>query len=241
MPGTTYRYAVNNIMEALKLSFPDAEIQTNQVLFWVRTVENLIRKRHLKTTPTGAYLVSFSNVPVLLDGIRKYVVLPAPIYDMVMEGGVNYITYVRSDIIAFTQVQFQPTTQQESFRLYYSLYEKPSPSNPYFYRTKDRIYFLGVEGIKLKQVEMGLYAALDPRASVIDLDSEIGLNEEQLHQLNIEVLNMGRYVMLIPSDRTEEGADTRLQGRAERLRSTITSARQGQPPTEEEMETTPEE
>jgi len=238
--GTTYRYVVFDILKSLKSTFPDSEITQNHVLYWVVTVANLMRKRHLKKNDTGAYLTDFDNVPVLKDGIRHYVELPSAIYDRDFEKGVKYITYQRADVVAFTHTFFQPTTPSEAFRLYYSNYETPTPSNPYFYRVDKRIYFLGVESIALTKVEMGLYTALDPRASVTSLDAEIGLNEDQLHQLRIEVLNMGRYVLMIPSERDMEGADTRLQGNPNRLRSTITSNNQNQAPQEEQEEVTPE-
>lgn len=237
---TTYRYVVFDILTSLKSTFPDAEIQENHVLYWVGTVANLIRKRHLNRLESGAYLVNYENVPVMKSGIRRYVELPSAIYDMFMEKGVEYLSYQRSDVIAFTQVFFQPTTPSQSFRLYYSPYETPTPSNPYFYRVDNKLWLLGVSDIKLTSVEMGLFSAIDPRSSMIDLDTEIPLNEDQIHQLRIEVLNMGRYVLMIPSERDMEGADTRLQGQASKLRSTITSSAQNQPPSEEQTEVTPE-
>ncbi len=237
---STYRYLVFDILTSLQSAFPDADIAANHVLFWVRTVENLMRKRHLNNNESGAYLSEFDNVPVLKDGIRYYLELPSAIYDLAFEKGIKYITYQRSDVIAFTHTLFQPTSQSEAFRLSYSPYEAPSASNPYFYRIGNRIYFLGVESINLQKVEIGLYTALDPRSSMVDMDSEIGINEDQVHQLRIEVLNMGRYVLMVPSERIMDGSDERNQGNANRLRSTITSNNQNQQPQEEQVEVTPE-
>lgn len=226
---STYRYIVYDILESLKSAFPDADIQDVHVLYWVRTIENLIRKRHLQSTPTGSYLSIFDNVPVLLDGQRKYVQLPAPIYDMLMEKGIDFITYQRPNGIGFTQQFFQPTKPSESFRLYYTPNEKPAPDNPYFFRVGPRIYFLGVEVINLKFVAMGLYTALDPKSSNVDLDSDIGLNEEQVHNLRIELLNMGRYVLMVPRDRHETGADDRsTDANASRLKTTLTNQQEQQ-------------
>jgi len=222
MAATSYRYVVYSILTELQMAFPDAEIEVNQVLFWTRNIENRIRKRHIEVTPTGAFLVYFPSVPVLLDGTRKYILLPSPVYDLAYENGIEYITYVRTDIVAFTQTVFHPTSPSESARLYYNPYETPSPAQPYFYRLKDRIYFLGVENIKLKQVEIGMYAALDPRSSMVDLDDTIELNEEQVHQLRIELLNLGRYIMAIPSYREETGTDDRSVQQAQALKTSLT-------------------
>ena len=224
--ATNYRYLAYELQTDLKSAYPDADIQFNQVLFWIRTVENQMRARHLKSTESGAYLAQFDDVPVLVDGIRKYVVLPAAVYDMAFENGIEYITYERNDVIAFTSIVFQATSPAGAPPLYDNPYTKPTPSNPYFYRVNQRIYFLGVEDIKLKKVEMGIYSALDPRASVIDLDSSVGLNEEQVHQLRIEVLNLGKFVLVIPKDRVEDGTDDRTSAQATRLQTTMTAAQQ---------------
>jgi len=236
----TYRYVVYDVLTTMQSAFPDADINANHILYWARTVENLIRKRHLNKLESGAYLSQFANVPVLKDGIRHYIELPSAIYDLAFEKGIKYITHQRSTSIAFTHTLFQPTSQSESFRLYYSPYEVPSPSNPYFYRVNSRIYFLGVENIKLPTVEMGLYTAIDPRSSQVNLDDTINLNEDQVAQLRIELLNMGRYMLMIPSERDMEGADTRTEGSPGVSRSTITSNNRNQQPQEEQIETTPE-
>ena len=211
------------------MAFPDASIQNNQILFWIRTIENQMRKRHLATTPTGAYLVQFDNVPVVTNGLRKYVTLPSPVYDISYENGFEYITYQRSDIVAFTQVAFQATSPSASARLYFNPYEEPSPSSPYFYRVKEKVFLLGVENVNVKSVEIGMYVALDPRSSMVDLDDPIELNEEQVHQLRMELLNLGRFIMVIPRDRTETGDDNRMETKATQLKSTMAQADQEEP------------
>ena len=229
--ATTYRYIVYNILEGLKSAFPDADIQEPQVFYWVQVVSNLFRKRHLQSTPSGAYLTKFSGVPVLYDGSRQYVELPAAIYDYIYEKGVEYMSYDLpvNTPPAFVQTFFQFVRAAEAFRLYYNPYESPSPSNPYAYRMNTRLYLLGTEKVSLKTLELGLYAALDPRITKYDLDTESGLNSEQVHQVTLEVLNMGRWVMSVPTFREETGSDGRnMPGTTQGLKS-------GMPPTQEEQ------
>lgn len=235
---TTYRYFVYDVLQSFKSSYPDADIKDNHILYWTRTIENLIRKRHLDRTETGAYLTIFDGISVLIDSRqRKYFELPAPIYDLVMEKGIEFISYDRPNGIAFTQTFFQVTSPAEAHRLYYTAQERPASDNPYFYRVNKNVYLLGVELLNLKFVQAGLYAALDPKSSMVDLDDEIGLNEEQIHSLRIELLNMGRYVMMVPSDRLETGADDRAGAERTRLRTTLTNQeeqqQQAQPQPEE--------
>jgi hypothetical protein len=82
-----------------------------------------------------------------------------------------------------------------------------------------------VEQIKLKQVEMGLYAAIDPRSSMVNMDDPTELNEEQVHQLRIELLNLGKFIMSVPSYKEETGTDGRtVQQRQQVLKSSMQQA-----------------
>ncbi len=103
-------------------------------------------------------------------------------------------------------------------RLYRDEYEKPTPSNPYFYRIghKDdnvqvsRIYLVGVECINITDVEIGIKCTLDPN-QVCDLDDSIPLPNELIDELMKEVLSLGRFVMMIPEERENEGSDKSME------------------------------
>jgi hypothetical protein len=223
----TYRYLIYNILEGLKSVFPDAAIEESQAYFWIATVENLFKKRHLQKTETGAYLTRFSNVTVSYDGPRQFMELPAGIFDLDFEKGIEYISYNSStDPRVFTQVFFQMVQANEAFRLYYSKYERPSPKNPYAYRVGDRIYFLGTETVSLKSIECALFSAVDPRFSMQNIDNESSLNPEQVSSVMAEVLKLGRWVLSVPDDRVESGTDTRTNV--------------PQPPLQQQTEDTPE-
>jgi hypothetical protein len=206
----TYRYLIYSVLDSLKSVFPDSSIAEAQAYFWIATVENLFKKRHLQQHTTGSYLTRFGNVPVLYDGRRQYMELPAGIFDYDFEKGIEYISYTTAlSTNPFTQVFFQMVQANEAYRLYYSKYEQPTPKNPYAYRVGDRLYFLGTETVSLKQVECALYSAVDPRYTMVNIDSESSLNPEQVSDVIKAVLNLGRWVLSVPSYRTESGTDGR--------------------------------
>lgn len=208
----TYRYATSDLRLSLKVSFPDAEISTQSIVFWIRTCENLIRQRHLKTEPTGSYLSEYygiNAVPVTTDGVKKWITLPTAIYDLMNEKGVDYISYNTPGTPWQKQIRFTQTDLNVIDRLQYTPWEIPSPSNPYFYRVGQSIYLLGIEKVSVVNVNLGIYGSLDPRPVLLNEDSPMGINEEQYPALKDMVLNLGRFVLVVPSNRMEVGDDER--------------------------------
>ena len=211
MPSSTlnYRYAVSDIKNSLKIITKDAEISTQTVVFWIRTAENFIRQRTLKVTDTGSYLSEYYGVnaiPVQTDNIKKWISIPS-VYDLDYEKGINYISYNQTPF--GKQVRFQQTDVNIIDQLWYSPYEKPSPSNPYFYRVGNNIFLLGIEGVAVVNVNAGLYAALDPRPVLLSPDAYLQINDEQYVSLREMVLGFGKFVMVVPSSRVEIGSDER--------------------------------
>ena len=96
------------------------------------------------------------------------------------------------------------TTPGKAEMLYYDEYMKPDTNNPYFYRSKDKIYFLGMECLPLDYVEMGLYTSLTGNC---DLDANIPLGPELLGVLKYEVTNLARWSLIVPNERVNEGSD----------------------------------
>lgn len=203
--NTTIRYVAFDLLTTLKQNYQDADINIAQVVFWVLLHADRLRKAHVGEVDSGAYLVSFNAVTVLVDPItgRNYLVLPASIYDFDNDAGIEYITYqpeIDKDSPTFTSVQFTRTTIPESRRLYMREDEKPSPDNPYFYLVADRIYLLGVEQLNILTVEAGLYTSLNPIDSTLSLDDELDLPQELIPQLKQEILNMGAFVINMPNE-----------------------------------------
>ena len=216
----TYRYVGYDLMTSFKKVFDDADIRLNQVLYWIQVISNRIRYQQSQVTESGLYTSTFSSVAVIKDTKgRVYFDLPNQIMDLPNEKGIEYITYNEDtgcccEGAAFMQVLFQPTNVMKAHRLYGDEYEKPTPSNPYFYRVGhkvdskqvSRIYLVGVDCIDITDVEIGIKCTLDP-SNVCDLDDEIPVPNEQIEFLMKEVLALGRFVMMIPEEMENDGAD----------------------------------
>jgi hypothetical protein len=210
---TTYRYSLNDCKLALKSAFPDAEIPSNQILFWVRIAENFIMQRHLKVDVTGAYLTEFNTVPVVTTtspNLRKYVVLPASVLDLTNDTGIVYVAY-QNNVLQNEQVFFQWCEADEIQTLDWMPLEAPSTSNPYAYRVGNNIYLLGVEALTIANVQIGMYAAVDPRTDYVNIDSPMAINEEQIISLRDIVLDLGKYMLMIPKERLQAGDDQRAE------------------------------
>ena len=218
--GTLLRHIVDDIAVDLKQVLDDKNVQKSQIAYWVLLVGNRLKAQHIGKRDSGAFLTTFDNVPVQIKSVsknpneiknRKFIILPKSIYDYDRDGGIEYISYCL-DFEApncpppFTNTTFTRTTPSKSRRLYFSKYETPSPSNPYFYRVHDHIYLLGIECVEIDSIEIGIYTTLDP-ITEIDLDAEFDFPEELLIILKRQVLDLGRFALLIPQERVNDGSD----------------------------------
>lgn len=216
----TYRYVVYDLQKSFNAGFDDADFTFNQILYWVQVVANKMRVQHNAITNSDLYTSTFSSIPVQTDpNGRKYIDLPIQIMDLPDNSGIIYITYnvetCKCSGPTFAQVWFQATTVGRVQHLYLDEYTKPSTSNPYFYRIGDRvdgvkvnrIYFVGLECINIEDVEVAIKASLDP-SLVCNIDDEIPLPDELIQDLMMQVLQLGRFVLLMPSEVTNDGEDT---------------------------------
>lgn len=226
MIGTTLRTIVNDISKDLKQISDDKQILDVQIAHWVIMLANRIRSQHIAKRDSGAFLSIFANVPVQTFAAtnnpneiknRKYIELPSVIYDYDMDGGIEYISYYIEDFQPncpppFTNQTFTRTTPGSAQRLYFSKYEEPNPKNPYFYRAGDNIFLLGIECANVKNVEIGIYASLKPVTDPdLDLDQRFDFPEETIIILKRQVLDLGRFVLLIPEERINDGATQQQQ------------------------------
>lgn len=216
----TYRYVVYDLQKNFNASFDDANFTFNQILYWVQVVSNRLRVQHNAITNSDLYTSTFSSIPVLTDSKgRKYIDLPIQIMDLPDNSGIIYITYnvdtCKCSGPTFAQVWFQPTSVGGVQHLYLDEYTKPNTKNPYFYRVGDRvdgvkvnrIYLLGLECINIEDVEIALKASLDP-SIVCNIDDNIPLPDELIQELTMQVLELGRFVMLMPSETLNDGEDS---------------------------------
>jgi hypothetical protein len=232
--GTTLRTIVNDISKDLKQTFDDKEVLDIQIAHWVIMIGNRIRSQHIAKRDSGAFLSVFPNVPVQMFTSnagrnqikgRKYIEIPEVIYDYDKDGGIEYISYYLEDIEPgcpppFTNQTFTRTTPSDVQRIYFSSYEKPTPKNPYFYRVGRYIYFLGVECANVKNVEIGIYAALKPVTDPeLQLDEPFDFPEETLYILKRQVIDLGRFVLLMPQDKVNDGTNEQVNVPANKLTS----------------------
>lgn len=216
----TYRALVNDIKITFGEVKTDSKVGSTQILFWVILAANRMRKDAGVKNDSGLYLSTYAPIPVLFDASlhnRKYIELPASIFDLPNEGSVKYITYFtdtngcKGD--AFAQVFFQPTTAQKAWLLYKGKYTKPTNKEPFFYRIgkvngiiANRLYLLGVENVSIKDVEIQLLTAIDPLIQV-DIDEAIGLSDENISTLKYQVMALAKYSYMIPQERANTGSD----------------------------------
>jgi len=171
-----------------------------------------------KASDTGNYLAIYSTVtintassstnPDIVSG-RKYITLPATIYDYHKDSGVDYISYSDFSVScqpSFAGVTFTRTTPSKAKRLYFSEDETPKPDNPYFYRVGDYLYLLGLENISVASLEVGLRTAFDPFATG-SLDAELDMGEEGFDYVVKQVLTLGRFMLQTPSDVINDATD----------------------------------
>lgn len=215
----TYRYVVYDLEKTFNSAFDDADITFNQILYWVLVVTNRMRVQQNLVTNSDLFTSTFSSVTVHTDAKgRKYIDLPSQIMDLKNNAAVVYITYnvdtCKCEGPTFAQVWFAGTSLGAVQHLYLDEYTKPSTKNPYFYRVGDnvdgvavnRIYFIGVECINILDVEIAIKTTLNPK-SVCDIDADIPLPDEMMQDLMMQVLQLGRFAMLMPEESTNDGQD----------------------------------
>lgn len=216
----SYRFVVYDIEKSFKKTFDDADISIIQILYWVQVVVNNLRAQYYKQNKQDSYVSTFYPVEVKVDDKnRKYIDLPTQILALQNDAGIRYITYNMDSCCCggdpLHQVVFDRTTVSELRSIYGDPYTTPKPENPYFYRIADkingvsvnRIYLLGIECINVSDVEIGILASQNP-TNVCNLDDEIPLPDELVYDLISEVLKLGRFVMMIPAERINDGDDS---------------------------------
>ena len=215
----TYRFVAYDIEKNLKKTFDDADITLPQIVYWIQVVANQMRKSLYLASKTDLFTSTFSSIPILTDAKgRKYIDLPMQIMDLSNNGGILYITYNEEtcccDGPPWAHVFFQSTLMGSANNLYGDPYTKPSPKNPYYYRVGDRVdnikvnrvYLLGIECVEVSDLEIAVLGTLDP-TQVCDLDEEISLPDEHIHELTLSVLALGRFISMVPSENVNQGAD----------------------------------
>jgi hypothetical protein len=215
----TYRHVVYDLQKNFNASFDDADFTFNQILYWVQVVANKLRVQHNRITNSDLFTSTFSSVNVLTDSNgRPYIDLPTQIMDLPNNSGIVYITYnldtCKCSGPMFSQVWFQGVEIGKVQNIYLDEYTRPSSKNPYFYRIGDkvdgvsvnRIYLLGLECVSIEDVEIAIKSSLNPSA-VCNIDDNISIPDELIGDLTNQVLQLGRFIMMMPSENVNDGQD----------------------------------
>jgi hypothetical protein len=224
--GTKTRYIADEIQLTLKQTFDDKTIPYPKIVYWIILVANYMKGQHIQKRDSGKFLSIFNNIPVQVlspsqasnpNAIagRKHIILPADIFDFDLDRGIHYIAYNYSeDPICepdFTRMLFTRTNPALAANLYEDPYTVPSPKNPYFYVAHNYVYFLGIERVSIKSVEIGLFTLINP-IDKIDIDTDLDFPDELLEQLKIRVINMARYEYFFPEGTGQNlGIDTAME------------------------------
>ena len=204
-----WNLVVHDISTMLKQQYDDKDITLTHVSYWCSVSANRLLSQHIEKRDSGAFLTRYPQITVSIDTTTgyKYFTLPASIFDFDKDDGIEYLSYdytVDDCIPPFTSVTFTRTSAAASKRLYWTEEERPTPSNPYFYRIKDKIYLLGVEDISINNVEGALYQTIDPYPTLLSEDFEFP--DELISVLQMHILSLGKFVLQVPTDITNDGS-----------------------------------
>lgn len=215
-----YRTVVYDFLTNFKRTFDDADIRPTQVLWWAQVITNRLNTERLEqSNTTSPFISTYSSIPVVSDSTGQYFDLPVQVLDLTNDKGIHMLTYNEETCCCsgpiYAQRFFQPTKMSEVHRLYGDEYEKPSPSNPYFYRVANkvdgvqvnRIYLVGIDCIVVTDIRIALLEALDP-SQTCSLDDEIPLAPDLITELQRALMQIGRFIMNVPDERVNDGSDT---------------------------------
>jgi hypothetical protein len=200
---------VDEIRASIKQTFDDKKVSRAQVVHWVIIVANKLLGKHVFNRDSGAFLVQYF-VDVQTDGKRKFIEVPADLFDFDRDGGIEYMAYYNDDAQCLPQYRYKTitrTTPSQAQWLEMDKNTKPSAAAPYFWRRGDIIEILGIENVPIKKIELGIYQTIDP-VEKIDIDAEFRFPAELLEHLKRQVTDLARYSFLFPSDNSNDGSDT---------------------------------
>ncbi len=211
------RIIVDEIRTTLKQTFDDKSITRAQVAYWVITVGNKLLGQHIQKRDSGAnlnvYIVPVinpteNNLPSIIKG-RKYIELPAAIFDFDKDGSIEYLAYYDPNENCepeYRKKKIQRTSPSELEWISLHDKTKPSPKNAYFERIGDILRISGIESVPVKQAEIGIYQLI-PSIQDIDLDKDFTFPAELLSDLKRQVIDLARFSFFLARDTSNDGGD----------------------------------
>lgn len=220
----SYRYLVFYCQSALKSVFSDTDISQESIIWAVKIIVNKVKKKSIEPTASGSYLATFTNLPTSMqfDGAnntlrnKKYIELPANIFDLDRDGGVDWLAYDKTikdeneKVIFCEPIYFQRSTLIQLREMGANGHERPSPDSPYFVRVNNLLYLAGIEVLPKVILNGAFFITENPYIGEMLLDDTILLNDEQIADVVAQVLALGKWALMQPKDSTEEGTDLRI-------------------------------
>jgi len=218
MAADTLRVVVDEIENTIKQVFDDKAISTAQVAYWTIITANQLLGQHNAKRSSGQFIKIFPEVPILeaednnvqniIKG-RKYIELPANIFNVDKDGGIDYLSYYNPDEKCepeFAKKTIYRTTQSQLQWLNLNRLTKPTPHTACFVRVGDIVYIYGIESVPVKMAEIGLYVTIDPLVK-IDIDEPFFFPQELLYVLKRQVVDLARFSFLFKADDKNSGED----------------------------------
>lgn len=226
-----WRYVVYDIHTMLKQQYDDSDISLVQTSYWCSVTANRLLSQHIEKRDSGAFITVYNSLQVYVESPTgyKYIDLPHNIFDFNRDDGVEYMSYeytIDDCLPPFTSVRIQRTTPSKSQRLYWTDEEKPTPSNPYFYRIKDKLYLLGLENVASPKIEAGFYQTIDPYPTL--LSDEFPFPDELISVLQRYIFDLGRFVLQMPNDITNDGSGIQQIGQLPKMNKVVNDVSQTQ-------------
>lgn len=214
-----WRHVVYDIWTMLQQTYDDADITLTHTAYWCSVVANRLLSQHIDKRDSGAFVTIYNNIPVSIEAVTnyKYIELPQNIFDFDRDDAVEFLSYHSSiDCLPpFTSVRFTRTTASGAIRLYWTGEEIPTPSNPYFWRSENKLYLLGLENITVTQLEGAFYQTISPYPA--DLNAEFPFPDELISVLQKYIFDLGRFVLQMPRDNINDGTGLEAVGEMRKM------------------------
>ena len=213
MAAQTYRDLISALQTLNKEANADKDITDAMAIYLIGIFVNKYKYTKLAkgNFDYGKYLHIDPLMTVLLEPItkRKYVELPTNLFNLPDNKAIHHATFSIFDENTppqFVGQNFFMTTPAKAMQLYYNPYTTPSLSNVYGYVSENRCYFLGLETALIQMVEFGMFLAFQPFDANTDMDTDIE-DVEIADYILRSSLDMIRYMLIIPSDRKNDGSE----------------------------------
>ena len=208
---------VDEIRTTIKQTFDDKVVSRAQVAYWVIIVGNQLLGKHISKRTSGAFLNTYivpvitateTNLPNIIKG-RKYIELPAAIFDFDKDRGIEYMAYYNPDENCKPEYSIKTIDRIGPMELQWTRLNKrtaPSPDSCYFWRAGNIFPIVGIESVPVKEIEVGIYQTISPLEK-IDINAPFPFPQELMDTLKRQVTDLARYSFLFKESGINDGSD----------------------------------